>query len=103
MAIQRELLRRVIHDLRENTRDVDFASIERIIDLVRILTNWKTGGDAGRIGGGFISGTGLIIKRSMPSRSLFADQLWMPSGESIKIAMDGYGDQSRKFPDRIFL
>jgi tRNA(Ile)-lysidine synthase len=84
IAIQRELLRRVIHDLRENTRDVDFASIERIFELIQSPQIGKRvevmdGLEA------ILSPEGLIIK-DHAIEIIFEDQFWMPPEESIEIA-----------------
>ncbi len=89
LAIQRELLRKVIHKLREDNRDVDFGAIERILSLIHDSPSGKKvdlldGLEA-------VLSRGKLILKEKAIEVIQPDQLWVPSGSSQIVQKDDHG------------
>jgi tRNA(Ile)-lysidine synthase len=89
LAIQRELLRRVIHKLREDNRDVDFGAIERVLLLIHDSPSGKKvdlldGLEA-------VLSRGKLILKEKAIEVIQPDQLWMPAGSSRIVQEDDHG------------
>jgi tRNA(Ile)-lysidine synthase len=82
-AVQRGLLREVIHRLRDTLRDVDFDAVERVMNLLSEPANGKRVEIIDRLEA-VIEGNTLVIKDANVE-VIDPDQLWIQIKESFQI------------------
>ncbi len=86
LAIQRELFRRVIHRLRNDNRDIDYASIQRIIALI------QPGGSGKRVeimhGLEAELSRGILTIKDRSINIIGSKQLWIPPTVSEILKLD---------------
>jgi tRNA(Ile)-lysidine synthase len=103
LAIQRELLRKVIHKLREDNRDVDFGAIERILSLIHDCPSGKKVDLLDGIEA--VLSQGELILKDKEIEVFQPDQLWMPAGSSQIVQRDdrgfGIGNIQIEFQNRL--